>query len=246
MSNTEPYKSLLKYAPKEGSILDAGCGYFTYTKLLKNYNDKIICVDIFNWNMEEAQNNDFLLASVESLPFRDNSFDFIYCLSVLQLIEDDAGVINEFYRVLKEKGKLLFTVPTRRSIFRLLRGLEILCGVYKYPEFNVKHYHYYIRSDIQKFTNNKFKLINLHGYGYNFVPRLLSFLISIFRLEHILRIIKKRFVKKEIKENDTIDKNLNMEADIKFKLGNLLERLQQRFKFLNDISYHYIVILEKI
>jgi ubiquinone/menaquinone biosynthesis C-methylase UbiE len=244
MSNTEPSKSLLKYVPQEGLILDAGCGYFTYTNLLRNYNDKIICMDIFNLNMDEARKNDFLLASVENLPFKDNSFDFIYCLSVVQLIKDDAGVINEFNRVLKKKGRLLFTVPTRKSIFRLLRDLEIACGVYKCPEFNVKHHHYYTRSDIQKFTNNKFKLIDLYGYEYNFVHRLLIFLISIFKLEPILRDIKNRFIKTKIKANDTADKNLNMETNI--KSGNLFEFLQHRFKFINDISYHYIVVLERI
>jgi len=244
MSNAEPYKSLLKYVPQEGLILDAGCGYFTYTKLLKKYNDKIVGLDIFNLDMNEARKNDFLLASVENLPFKDKSFDFIYCLSVVQLIEDDAEVINEFNRILKQKGRLLFTVPTSRSVFRLLRELEIVCGVYKYPEFNVKHHHYYTRSDIQKFTNNKFKLIDLHGYEYNFVPRLRSFLISIFRLEPILRDIKNIFVKKKMKENDTSDKNLNNEVDI--KSGDLFKSLQHGFKFINDISYHYIVILEKV
>lgn len=244
MSNTEPYKSLLKYVPQEGLILDAGCGYFTYTKLLKKYNDKTVGLDIFNLDMDEARKNDFLLASVENLPFKDKSFDFIYCLSVVQLIEDDAGVINEFYRVLKKKGRLLFTVPTRKSIFRLLRDLEILCGVYKSPEFNVKHYHYYTRSDIQKFTNNKFKLIDLHGYDYNFVPRSQTFLISIFRLEPILRNIKNIFAIKKMKEKSTTNKNSNMEANI--KSGNLFESLQHRFKFINDISYHYIVVLERI
>ena len=239
MSNTEPYGSLLKYAPKDGLILDAGCGYFNYKKFLEKYNNKIVCLDIFNYDTEEARKSDFLLASVENLPFKDGSFDFIYCLSVIQLIEDDGRVINEFYRVLKNGGKLLFTVPTKRSVFRLLRDLEILLGVYKYPEYNVKHYHYYTRRDIHKLVENKFNIIDLRGYGYNFLSRLLIFLISIFRLECVMVIIK-NLLKRKLKRTIPSIKKANN------KLDNLLTYLQHRFKFLNDISYHYIVVLEKM
>jgi len=240
----EPYKSLLKYAPKEGLILDAGCGSFTYTNFLKNYNDKIVCVDIFNPNMDEARKNNFLLASVENLPFKDNSFDYIFCLSVIQLIEDDARVINEFWRVLKKRGKLLFTVPTKRSIFWLLRELEIRCGVYKFPEFNVKHYHYYTRRKIQDLINNKFKLIDLHGYNFNFIPRLLTFLISIFRLEPLLRSIKSRLVKKK-KNSNTIDKNMSRKANlqVQHKVKLISDFISYYF---SDFSYHYIVVLERV
>lgn len=44
---TDPHKSLLKYIPQKGSVLDAGCGKFTHTNFLKNYTaSQIIAVDI--------------------------------------------------------------------------------------------------------------------------------------------------------------------------------------------------------
>lgn len=215
MLNTEPYKSLLNYIPENELILDAGCGHFTYANFLENYNDEILCLDISNLNMTEARKHDFLLASVKNLPFKDNSFNFIYCLSVIQFIENDREVINEFCRILKPKGRLLFTVPTSISAFRLLRDLEIMCGLYKYPEFNIKNHHYYTIGKIQRLVNKKFKLIDLHGYNYNFIPRLLAFLTSFFKLDSLL-IHKNISVSKKMKGNHGQNKYINKKSFINF------------------------------
>lgn len=181
MEITDPHKSLLKYIPQKGLVLDAGCGKFTHTNFLKKYiNSQIIAVDK-NSQKNKDEKNCFVTASIENLPFRAKSFEFIFCLTVLEFINDNRKVINEFHRVLRPKGRLLFTVPTSRSIFKWLRTLEILCGVYRYPEYNVKPYKYYTKSDILKITKDKFKIIDFHGYLYSFVPRLTSFLISLFK-----------------------------------------------------------------
>lgn len=242
----EPYKSLLKYVPKEGLILDAGCGNFAHANFLKNDNRRIICTDIVNCDMDEARNNTFLLASVEDLSFKDNSFDFIYCLSVLELIEDDISVIDEFYRILKPKGKLLFTVPTARSIFRFLRDLELACGAYQFPQFNVKHYHYYTKKDIQRLIANKFKLIDLYGYAYNFVLRLRNFLVTILK-RYVSNDILKAIKSKKLVSRSYYAKSGReiLNGPVSIESSNLLEVLQRRFKFIADFSYHYIVVVEK-
>ena len=51
------------------------------------------------------------VASAESLPFADESFDKIICSEVLEHIPDYRGVLDEIVRVLKPDGVLAISVP---------------------------------------------------------------------------------------------------------------------------------------
>lgn len=50
-------------------------------------------------------------ADICNLPFKDNSFDVIFCNHVLEHIEDDAKAMRELYRVLKPNGLGIFQIP---------------------------------------------------------------------------------------------------------------------------------------
>ncbi len=102
---TEPYKSLCANAPKTGLILDVGCGNFTYTNFLKNFvgNAEIICIDAYKQYSAKSQRNTFLLSSADTLPFRSNSFNFIFCLSVLEFVKNHFAAITEFHRILRRR-----------------------------------------------------------------------------------------------------------------------------------------------
>ena len=56
------------------------------------------------------------------LPFRNDQFDKILCNSVLEHIEDDAGVVREMRRVLRPNGTLILAVP---ALSELSRGVII-------------------------------------------------------------------------------------------------------------------------
>jgi SAM-dependent methyltransferase len=243
---SEPYKSLLKYVPKVGSalVLDAGCGNFTYTNFLKEYvhNLEPVCIDLSNLDPMRIRKNSFLLASIGNLPFRDNSFDFVFCLSVIEFVENDLGVINEFHRILKKGGMLILTAPTKFSLFKVIRDLEILCGVYKYPQFNVKHYHYYSRLDIPRLVREKFDLVDLRGYRYNFIPRLMTFSLSLLM----------SFLRYEQKSAENLA-STNNEKKLSYvqSIGNSYNDLSDGKSMLKDtrvlidLSYHYVIVLFK-
>jgi SAM-dependent methyltransferase len=56
-------------------------------------------------------------AAAESLPFRAESFDVVYCMSTLEHVADSGRVLSEIARVLGPKGMLYLHTPSRWSCF---------------------------------------------------------------------------------------------------------------------------------
>ncbi len=231
----EPLNSLLRHAPSKGLVLDAGCGQLTYTVLLKYFKPKleIIPIDIvIPERLKNHKKHNFIAASIENMPFRKEIFDFIFCLSTLQLIKDDKNTLKEFHRILKRNGVLLFTVPTGKSIFRLLREIEIRCGIYRFPEFNVPHYHYYTTNSIKSLIKDLFYLVDLYGYYYNFFFRLYALLLSL---------IRKTLKRSSTKTRSTHNVSVSGLTVKKRRFGSFYKIK----KIFCDLSYHYVVIVKK-
>lgn len=71
-----------------------------------------------------------LCASATHLPFPDKSFKTVVSNCVLEHIPDIDGALREIRRVLKPKGRLMFTVPSERfSSNSFLRGLLKKAGL---------------------------------------------------------------------------------------------------------------------
>lgn len=250
---------LRKYSDKKSLVLDAGSGWFRFAKIASEYNDQVFCVDITRPSSDSPSKCKFFQASIENLPFLENSFDFIYCISVLQYIRDEKVAMGEFYRVLKLGGKLLLTVPTALSPFRLIRDLEIRFGVYDrvyIPQFKVEVYHYYTKKRIKKLMKNRFKLVELVGDTYNFMPRLIRFIYYSIRLNKVFELLRFSYLVKAVKTrigkkiNDgrqvqnSEEKNQIIQPHEKeiVKQSNVAGR---RACFISDLSYHYIIVLQK-
>ncbi len=52
---------------------------------------------------------------VHDIPFEENSFDVVICNHVLEHVENDKKVMQEFYRVMKPNGWGIFQVPIDRK-----------------------------------------------------------------------------------------------------------------------------------
>jgi hypothetical protein len=68
----EPISTLEKHIPEKGVILDAGSGEGQYNSLLNSANRTIICFDI-KAPLKRSSENDFIIGSVERLPFKNES-----------------------------------------------------------------------------------------------------------------------------------------------------------------------------
>jgi len=104
------------------NILLLGCGTAEECELLNIYHSKKITgIDISKKSIEIAKesypNCEFYIGNMLSLPFSDNEFDFIFSSLAITHVEDKDKVFKEIHRVLKDDGKVLFSVshPMRFS-----------------------------------------------------------------------------------------------------------------------------------
>ena len=94
-------------------ILDAGCGRGTLINRLIPLGC-IVGVDGSAEAVNFCQKKytvDVRQALIQDMPFADNTFDFIFCVDVIEHNKDDVGVLKELYRVLKPNGFLIITAP---------------------------------------------------------------------------------------------------------------------------------------
>jgi len=236
--------SLIAYLPRTGKILDAGCGPGIYARKLKKINDNIVGLDLTNVYEKNENEVPFCLGSITHLPIKSNSIDFIYCLTVLQYIEDDATAIHEFYRILKPKGKLFITVPTRWSPFWLIRETEIYFGVYPWQSsWNIRPYHYYSRSMIGKLIENKFDIVEISGYLYNFFPRLGGLFLNLAKKSrHFNHFFSELLLFAQ--RNATIQTSSSTPEPEGIETPKKRGRKSHISK-ISDLSYHYLIVLEK-
>ena len=111
-----------KTAPYKAKILDAGSGFGQYTyrmaRMGKGYN--ILAVDVKDEQVADC-NEFFSKVGLRNVHFqvddlttfkRDNTYDLILCVDVMEHIEDDVQVLKNYYASLKAGGQLIISTPS--------------------------------------------------------------------------------------------------------------------------------------
>jgi len=107
-------------------VVDVGCGWGrSLPKLHKRFApQRLIGIDV-DPDMLKKSASEALLAGIDvellhgtssDLPFDDNSVDLLFCHQTFHHLIDQDRAIEEFFRVLKPGGVLLFAESTRRYI----------------------------------------------------------------------------------------------------------------------------------
>lgn len=122
------YETLKGALPEISTIIDVGCGEGYYTsEIAKVNNFEILGIDIskdaLKYAAKSVKNSSFAVASAFSLPFAENSADCV--LSVFA-----PSAYEEFYRVLKNDGKLIKAIPLEEHLW------ELKCALYDVPYKN--------------------------------------------------------------------------------------------------------------
>lgn len=120
------FREVLKEVrPVEGAVLDIGCHGGTFTKriLSKLKSKKIFGIDISPNAVALASKRipfgNFKVADAQKIPFKDNYFSAVFCLEVLEHIDDPLAVLSGIKRVLGPKGYGVILVPTDNILFRI-------------------------------------------------------------------------------------------------------------------------------
>jgi SAM-dependent methyltransferase len=109
---------------KQSKILDVGCGTGqTSAYLYSHYGADILGLDINPIMLEKAKNRflsqkmpiQLIQGSVEMLPIKDETFDFVLSESVLAFVQKEKA-LKEIHRVLKSGGRLIANEMTVNTV----------------------------------------------------------------------------------------------------------------------------------
>ena len=110
--------------PNRGSlILDAGCGTGIYSRRLAKKGNYVIGVDASEEMLQIAKNKpgyegptiEYIKGDLHYLPFENNLFDSVICITALEFCRDVFQVILELGRVLKPRGQLILGMLNKES-----------------------------------------------------------------------------------------------------------------------------------
>jgi 2-polyprenyl-3-methyl-5-hydroxy-6-metoxy-1,4-benzoquinol methylase len=115
-------KKWARKAPNNSHILDAGAGFGQYSYYLSNLNPSwnILAVDVKEEQVADCndffreQNKTNVLFKIEDLTtfIKPNNFNLILSVDVMEHIEEDVKVFENFHQSLKEGGMLLISTPS--------------------------------------------------------------------------------------------------------------------------------------
>jgi len=118
-------------------VLDTGAYNIFFCVVLKDYVKKIYSTDNFYWAERDGTKKSNLplpeqwmaeinrvepgkliaqKADLTNLPFENNKFDKIFCISVIEHVKNDLKGMEEMFRVLKPGGILLLTTEVNKRL----------------------------------------------------------------------------------------------------------------------------------
>ena len=166
------FKRIIDQVPNGSKILDLGCGY--QAELLINLTNKIkhgVGGDIYVKEKIKHQKITLVQVNVnQKLPFKEDSFDVVTSLALIEHITKPSVHLKEIYRVLKPGGKLLLTTPDKKSKW-LLETAAFKLGIISKDEI-ADHKRYYDSSSLLEallragFSRNKID-IKTFLFGFN-------------------------------------------------------------------------------
>lgn len=156
-------------------ILDAGCGTGMIYSNLEKFGT-VIGIDLSKEALKfcrERRLRTLIHGDLTCLPFKNESFDLIVALDILEHIEEDQVAVSEFYRALKPGGIGIFTVPAHPFIW---------------SEHDIALHH------VRRYTMKTFKALLK---SQNWKPLKISYAISFTFPAVILYRVFSKFFKKE-------------------------------------------------
>jgi len=174
---------IMRYMPKDGKILDAGCGLGRYTAYLNERGFEVTGIE-FNQEtvknvLQIAPNLNVMTGDVSSLQYEDNSISGIICLGVIEhFFLGPEKPLKELRRVLKPGHYAIFTVPA----FNVLRRIKHFLGIRHFSPIKIMKEMSVVRRILKKKAipaihsdfvpyRHKCKEVSDHFYEYRFTKK---------------------------------------------------------------------------
>ena len=109
---------LTKAGARGKDILVIGCGTGNDLKVIRGYANRLIVCDINKEALKSITGKAVkICADATALPLETGTVDVVLSLDVFEHIPDDGKAIGECRRVLRKRGKLIFTAPAWSSLY---------------------------------------------------------------------------------------------------------------------------------
>lgn len=89
-----------------GRLLDAGAGRLSYKFILEKHCNSYRSIDI-----DVRGSAVDSVGDIQNLPVKNGVFDTVFCTQVLEHVPEPQKAIDEIYRVLKDGGHAIITIP---------------------------------------------------------------------------------------------------------------------------------------
>lgn len=183
--------TIIEFVTVKGDILDIGCGTGIVTKEVGKLGHHVIGIDTDHATIKYAtsgndeSNIEFIEIDAIGYQNKENCFDAIICSEVLEHLSDPNSLIQLVFKILKENGVFIVTVPNGegpRELFvtrpvlslrkydgitwKLLLNIKNTFGYsgksIQSKAENLDHLHFFTLKHLRKIAdNNGFKIIKV-------------------------------------------------------------------------------------
>lgn len=164
-----------KYIEKKDVVLDLGCGNGQNSIKAAKIAKRVIGMDLDNKSLELAKetSKNLKIKNIffqkvnleEKLQFKNDMFDKILLLDVLEHLYKRDQILVEVHRILKKKGLLLLAVPNSQTSWKEFQRSAGVCS-FSDPDHKIE----FSKSSISRFLyKNNFTIINF-GYSRYDIP----------------------------------------------------------------------------
>lgn len=164
-------KIISPYVGKNLKILDIGCGQGDFLKICQQNKIDSQGIDVSKkWVLASKKRGlRAIVSPVENTPFKDESFDIIFCQSVIEHLKDAPKSIKEIHRILKKGGTIIVSSPTPENDFwddpthvrpHTIKSLETLFSMTNFKKIK-SNYVFSFLLGINININSLYKILNI-------------------------------------------------------------------------------------
>ena len=140
------------------TIMDIGTEAGRFSSLASEKNATVIGIDIDSYGLKrlklKTKNVDVIQADSRKIPLKDNAFDAIFMIEVLDYISDLDEALTECHRTLKSNAMLILSFGNKRSLKSQLR------------ELHGKSYRHSYNKVMRSLSKTGFSVVRKMGYSW--------------------------------------------------------------------------------